>query len=349
MGFKVTESKSASKIDWDYVNSQIPEDQFPARISLIEMGEQERGAKVYFGDDNKTVFKSEDDADTALEQAQELDSYNEKKFKVKENDEGEWEANFRIVNPAPTTEVEVILDFPTLLVEYIEDDEDSIRPYRHYMKGYDFASQTPAGFPLKANYETKTLDSRSTLYKLAKSAGLKNIIDPNSDENMEIDQLANQVVNIDIEHKEDKKGNTRIVINTGSISRCKEADEVPELEQGCHAISFEDVTLEQLVAMRVRPSNLEQMKKAKNFEGSNMEEVLAEYEALSDEEKYGSSKSDKKAKSKDAKKKKSEKASEKKAAKGKASKKKAGSKAKSKVKASKKEEHFDDFHEDIPF
>ncbi len=153
-------------------------------------------------------------------------------------------------------------------VQYVEDDEDSVRQYRIPLNP-PFKGAV-RGFRLSQDRKTELFNSKS-LVDLLKTCDLERVIEEGNDDEGDLSLLAGAIFQTEITKKD------TFVRSKGRMS-APEDTEVPELEHEPMVVSFEDDVEDIVAAMRaffVPRAYIEKIKLAKNFEGSNMEKAIA--------------------------------------------------------------------------
>lgn len=318
-----------SKVDWDYVNSQLEEGSHDARIAaVVELGEHDQGLQasdkgvtvvgsreeacaiieavedvvgaprvaengwdyieelddpIYIlpfkivkdtwvfplskkAPDNIMYADSEEEADDLIEQARGLDKYKNLGKNISyEVIEKPFRLSFNTYDGGTENEFAPIVDLTDLKVSYVEGD-DPVNYRVHLCPSFEGKLK---GFPIKEKYDVK-----SNVSKLCKATGNKHILE-NTDNLADLAGSAYfQVL------EENGKGGFKTIKDFGTP---RPKDEVAELDIEGYpngmVITWEDTTVEQLEALHLGYMYINRIKSAKNYEGSQMQKAIEEYEA----------------------------------------------------------------------
>lgn len=257
MSFKPQASgtqRTESNIDWEIINAQITDQLEEGLIvgvvsGIVDLGVQERDA-----------IKQEDG------------TYKERK---------------------PAQEVALFIDIPEVQIDWDaaaknKDAEDfkaiGIQPYRLMVnpefkgdvRGITFAPAPPMdkdGNILEVD-GAWTFAATSVLTKIAKAADVKEVIDGNSESNMDISLLLGKPLMVNIEIKEGKNG--AIFPKIASYAKAKPKD-LKGVDLDCvntFMVDFEDPKAEDLNQLRISVKN--KIARSTQFEGSVIQKVLKE-------------------------------------------------------------------------
>lgn len=296
--------KQESNIDYDAIHRQIDEDVHDARISLIiDLGEQEketvvRGAEEEYG--WPTYFLDEEDAFDAIDKAEAIvgdylmqkNDWNEQpeevevtkellegdikkqKLQVEEGDTV-YRVNFCIHKAKPSQEIVYAYDFVDTYVDYGFEGQEPLQ-YRHYAIRRNFKTGhiSGVGFSAERKDGKEVLRSGSVHAKLAKMTNKPEIL-----ESRDITGLLGEAVGIKVEHN--NKGD-KLYLNVGSpqaLSKKQLKMGVSELDCEPAVVDFDTVTAEILEKAKLRRDIVEKIKSALNYEGSQMQKAMEEWEA----------------------------------------------------------------------
>jgi hypothetical protein len=321
---KAPEQKSS--IDYDAINRQIDEDVHDARISLIvDLGTQEKETVVRGADEDfgwATYFLDEDDAFDAIDKAEDIvgdylmqkNDWNEQPEEVEvtkellegdlkkqklEVEEGDtvYKVNFCIHKSKPSQEVVYVYDLVDTYVDYGFEGQEPLQ-YRHYGVRRNFKTGHISGIGLSAERKDgkEVLRSMSTHAKLAKMVGKPEII-----KSCDITGLLNQPVGIPVEHNDKGEKLYLKFKSPQALSKKQLKMGVTELDCEPVVVDFDSVTAEILEKAKLRKDIVEKIKSALNYEGSQMQKAMEEFEknkAASREEKEEDSTDDKPKKTK---------------------------------------------------
>lgn len=373
---KKQQESTGSGIDFNFLHSQIEDDTHEARVSvIIDAGLQQPPTAVYGSKDNKDnvmYFDTRDEALDYMDEAIEIvgewvadkEGYDEEPEEVEatkklikdyelESDEGDdvFRVDFKIVTPKEREEVIYAVDLVDTYVKYKEDDEDE-KQFRVWLNKPDFKTKALNGFSTKFSPPAKqgakwTFSPLSMHTKLAKATGKKGVINPDDDNFGDLSLFLDKPVGIQTTRKETTSGDKEYInLKTDApVGLPKKIIDMGVSELDCtpEAVDWEEVTVEQL--MNIMPNKLvmDKLKAASNYEGSQMQVALEEYEEIRQAEyKNNNSESDAEESADEPK----ENPKTKRASK----KEKAKDNSKKKKKAKKKVEQEDDSNDDdIPF
>lgn len=192
-----------------------------------------------------------------------------------------YEDNGKTYISIPQTDVRacaMFVDYPNERVDYGDLGE---KAYRQLINGRDFKTGDIRGFALTVSHprspdgkqmkdKPKTFSPRSTIAQLAKATGVSMIKNGN-----DITQLVNVPFLATVENKITGSGN--VFTKFSSAAPLVEGMQVPELDDEPLIISFENATAEQIKFLW--KNVVAQIKKAKDYEGSQIQKAIQEYEA----------------------------------------------------------------------
>lgn len=290
-------------IDWAAVNAQVEEDTHDCRPSLIvDLGTQKRTDAVYHeGKEDYTYVASEEELDAILDRAEELkgeylmnkdDLYGVEDVEIDSDKVLEdvkangvpkakmgdtvHQVGFRIASRKDADEVAYFVDLVDTYVEYVEGEE--AKQYRVMLNGTDFKTRELQGFALTEVPPMKkggvwTYHVNSTHAKLAKACGVYDeMIDAGNDVSVMLDQPCT------VEISKNDKGFIKVG-NLGKLKK-KELDAgITELDCEPQVIEFETCTVEQLKEAKLRKAVLDKIKQATNYEGSQIQKAIEEFES----------------------------------------------------------------------
>jgi len=328
---KSKKTSSQSNVDWAYVNSQLEEDSYYARIAaLVDLGLHHQGFKV--SDKGITVVSTKDEAFDIIEKAEDivgLPKLEENKWdKFEEVDHPVFKMDFKIVKDQwvfpskdgienvtyadSEEEAEELLAQAKKLDKYknlakagVDGYEEITTPFKLPFNIYDGGEDNELGIisdltetsikysedsdpvnyrvyldpsykeDIKGFAITPQFSSKSTVGKLCKATGNKKVME---DSDYLVDLLNSPYLQVLA-----ASGESFFPSNDFGALRQKELDDVPALsiegfEEGV-VIDFDTVTVEQLEAIKLRKYYTDRIKKALNYEGSQMQKALEEYEA----------------------------------------------------------------------
>jgi len=247
-------SDFTSNIDWNLINTTVKAGSRPARISMIvDLGEQERDdyiTDVDFNDSKQN--KALADGKASIE---------------------EIEGKAQFVKPLdPIQQVAIFADLVSDAVPYGEDN----KPYRIMLnntwegdiKGTAFAAGN------KLQNGNWTFASNSLLTKLAMATETEEILDGTT---MDISLMLNKPFMATIVKKDGDGGKTYVNYKGAAPVPEIEGYSVPELSGPALLVQFSEATKEQ--ADMLRKGIKDKIKKAGNYEGSQMQKAIEESEA----------------------------------------------------------------------
>lgn len=331
MALKLSTKKTNtdSKVDWEYVNSQLEEGSHDARIAaVVELGEHDQGLQasdngvtvvgsreeaiaiieavedvvgqpqvakngwdyieeldnpIYImpfkivkdtwvfplsdkAPDNVMYADSEEEAEDLIKQARGLDKYkNLSKDISYEVIEKPFRLSFNTFDGGEANEFAPIVDLTDLKISYVEGG-DLVNYRVHLCPSFEGKLR---GFPHKEKYSIN-----STVSKLCKATGNKHILEDTN----KISDLAGSAYFQVLE--ENGKGGFKTIKDFGTP---RPKDEVAELDIEGYpngmVITWEKATVEQLEALHLGYMYINRIKSAKNYEGSQMQKAIEEYEA----------------------------------------------------------------------
>lgn len=263
-------SENTVTIDYEAIAAQVEEGTQPARISLIvDLGIQERTQG--FSSKKESVHATEEEAEEYLALVREVGNDASKAAKITEKD-GSYTINGELYDRSPVQQVAIFADLPETLVTYVEGEEE--KPYRvmlntvwqKELKGFDLIASPPS-----EKGGLWTFGTASVLHKLAKATKQLDIIS-DTDDNMNVGLLLGEAFLANIE----KNGN---FIKNKGYSPLMKNQKVDPLPFEAVGISFDEVTVAELQAAKLRKSVIDKIKQATNYSGSRMERAVKEYEA----------------------------------------------------------------------
>ena len=315
MALKKTQPEPQGEgLDFNFILGQVEDDTHDARLSvIIDAGLQAVPETVYgtgLDANNVTYFTSKEDAFNHGDRAEEIVGswkYAEEKWdaqpeeveatqdiidthNLKDVDVGDtlYQVNFKIVQPKPREEIIYAADLVDMYVKY--KDEESCKPlqYRQWLNKDDFITREMVGFstkfsPPKSKKGGWTFSPLSMHSKLAEATGHLEIIDPFSSDHGDLSLLLGEAFGIPISKKEtESKGKTYINLKAKApvpLSKKMLKLGITELDCTPEAIEFETATVEQFKNVMPNKKVIAKIKKALNYEGSQMQKALEEYEA----------------------------------------------------------------------
>jgi hypothetical protein len=314
MALKKTQQQSeGTGIDYNFLHSQVEDDTHEGRISvIIDAGMQKAKTTVYgigMNKDNVNYFTSRDDAidyvndavDLMGEWVAENEGYTDEPEEVPateeiitkhnlkdvEVDDTLYRVDFNIVTPKDREEIIYAVDLVDTRVQYKEDDDKTLQ-FRVWLNQLDFMTREMKGFstkfaPPKKKGAAWTFAPASMHTKLAEATGNKGVIDPSHADFGDLSLFLNKPVGVQTTQKESSSnGKDYINLKTSTPTRLpkKVLDlGVTELDCTPEAIGFEDATVEQLKNVMPNKKVLDKIKSAVNYEGSQMQKAIEEYEA----------------------------------------------------------------------
>jgi hypothetical protein len=196
-----------------------------------------------------------------------------------------YKLDFRIVTPKPREEVIYAADLVDMAVEYVEGEEP--KQYRVWLNQQDFMTKQMKGFSTKFAPPMKdgglwTFSPLSMHTKLAEATGKTSILEAGNDFG-DLSLLLGQPFGIPTTQKE-TTSNGKDYVNLkikAPVRLSKKALKVGITELDCtpEAISFEDVTVEQLENIMPNRLVIAKIKTAINYEGSQMQKAIEEWES----------------------------------------------------------------------
>ena len=311
MALKKTQPESTGpKIDYNFLYSQVEDDTHDARVStIIDAGMQQPAITVYgikMNKDNVSYFATNEDALDYIDKAEDIvgtwvadkEGYTEQPEEVDATQEiisasnldvevGAiiYKLDFRIVTPKPREEVMYAGDLVDMAVEYVEGEEP--KQYRVWLNQQDFMTKQMKGFSTKFAPPMKdgglwTFSPLSMHTKLAEATGKTSIL-KSGDDFGDLSLLLGQPFGIPTTQKETtSKGKDYVNLKVGApvrLSKKALALGITELDCTPEAISFEDVTVEQLENIMPNRLVIAKIKMAINYEGSQMQKAIEEWEA----------------------------------------------------------------------
>ena len=309
MALKKTQPESTGpKIDYNFLYSQVEDDTHDARVSvIIDAGMQQPAITVYgikMNKDNVSYFATNEDALDYIDKAEDIvgtwvadkEGYTEQPEEVDATQEiisannlevgaEIYKLDFRIVTPKPREEVIYAADLVDMTVEYVEGEEP--KQYRVWLNQQDFMTKQMKGFSAKFARPMKegglwTFHPQSMHTKLAEATGNTSILEDGNDFG-DLSLLLGQPFGIPTTQKATtSKGKDYVNLKIGTPVRLsKKALKVGITELDCtpEAISFEDVTVEQLENIMPNRLVIAKIKTAINYEGSQMQKAIEEWEA----------------------------------------------------------------------
>lgn len=306
------------KIDYAAINAQVEEGSHGARITyLIDLGDHQDSIKL--GDKGYTGFLNEEDAELFIEQMKEKHGEKHSAFKsgdpeVEEADDADFDeektktlkrtgkgdkarwietdsAPEFVVNineyggfkkdgtPLLYQEIALVADCTEMEIDYGE--EIGMKPYRILLNKTWMGDVT--GFQLKKVPPAKnggawTVKGNTKLAEIITACGKKELLEVDLND-ADLSELLGEAFNISIE----KSGDNDQYVNIGKAVQLKKkkgvVEEVAELEDEPMCIMFENATADMLEEAHVRGDIIKKIKLASNYEGSQMEEAVKEFEA----------------------------------------------------------------------
>ena len=282
-------SSNAPKIDWEAINSQIKAGNKPARISQIwDLGDHLEDKK--FGTKGTTPFNSEEEAEDYIEYLKGKykgnDSLDGHTFNITAEDGklivnaneygGVYASGVKKGQPKYLQEVAVVVDFPTMIVDYGEGIGE--QPYREYLNNTFWNNGTPEmrGFVMKPTPPKKdggvwSFAPNSKLAKLAVATETEEILN-DKDSAMNVMLMLGKPLNVSVNK------NAGGFVKLGDVLGLIDGQVVAELPTPAKAIGFKGVTVEDLIEAKPRYALLVKIKSAHNYEGSDMQKAVEEYE-----------------------------------------------------------------------
>ena len=315
MALKKTQPASQGEgLDFNFIHGQVEDDTHDVRLSvIIDAGLQAVEETVYgtgLNADNVTFFTDRDAAFDHGDAAEKLVGkwkYEDEKWdaqpeeveatqdiidthSLKDVAVGDtlYQVNFKIVQPKPRDEIIYAADLVDMYVKY--KDEDSCKPlqYRQWLNKDDFITREMVGFstkfsPPKSKKGGWTFSPLSMHSKLAEATGHLEIIDPFGNDHGDLSLLLGEAFGIPITQKEaESKGKKYINLKAKApvpLSKKMLKLGITELDCTPEAIEFETATVEQFKNVTPNKKVIAKIKKALNYEGSQMQKALEEYEA----------------------------------------------------------------------
>ena len=311
MGFRAKNNNDGPNIDWQGIAKAIDEDVYDARVSLIvDLGTQERTDGVYHEkkDDYTYVTSNEEggpidefqDRAEKLQSAWFMEEHNLYDFEEVEVDSEKlleelhkaghkdvqmgdtvYKLPFRISPRKDAQEIAYFADLVDTRVAYIKGEDP--KQYRVALNRKDFKSGELNGHALSVVKPMKdgapwTYSALSMHMKLAEACGkTEELLEEN-----DVSVLLGAPLGIAITKRE-KDGKEYINEAKGKnlqALRKKDLERgITELDVEPQAISFEDVTVEQLEIAQLNKLVINKIKKATDYEGSQMQKALEEWEA----------------------------------------------------------------------
>lgn len=234
---------------------------------------------------NMMYVFSEDELDAVLTKAKKLDEFGNLKG-VEDSIiyyDNAYKTSFSLYNGGQEAEVGIIADFTSNPVQYVEDDEESARPYRLHLSGWDKEQKRLKGFPIKFDKDTGTFSSKSNMYKLIKATGNSAILEDGKNKN-NLDLLAGTAYFQPVVADQRNENQRRFPKDFG-MPRQKDRDGIAPLdikgyEDGI-VITFSDEVddiVAKMQALYLDKRYINVIKKALNYEGSNMKKAIELYE-----------------------------------------------------------------------
>lgn len=310
-GFKARGLKGGnggSNVDWKAIHDQVDEGTQGARISvMIDLGMHKEGHAL--GSKGYTGFIDADEAEEWIEEMTKkygekhsaikdgLDvedpddtDYDEDKTKtITKDKKGNWvetEKSPKYVVAANEfggereyQELAIFADLTENRVDYGEEIGD--KPFR-VMLNRRWQGEIN-GFQLKKSPPAQkggvwTVKGNTKLAELATATGHKELLECDL-EDADWSEMLGEGFNITIE----KSGDEGQYLNIGKCVALKKkkgvVEEVEELDGEPILITFDDATVEDLEAAHVRRDVIEKIKKASDYEGSQIQKAIEEYEA----------------------------------------------------------------------
>ena len=309
---KKQQESTGSGIDFNFVNSQVEDDTHEARISvIIDAGMQQPPTAVYDEKNNREnvmYFADEEEAQDYIDQAEDIvgsyvmekEGYTDleeedvtkkiiQKYEL-DAEEGDvvYKTIFKIVTPKLREEVLYAVDLVDTTVQYKKDEEEEMQ-FRIWLNKRDFKTGVLNGFstnfapPLFNTFAVNSMHS-----VLANATGNSDILDPKHEDFGDLSLLLGEPLGIQTTQKANSKGDKEYInLKVAAPSRLPKKVlklGVSELDCTPEAVDWEDVTVEQL--MNILPNKLviEKLKAATNYEGSQMQAALEEYEEIRKQE-----------------------------------------------------------------
>lgn len=239
--------------------------------------EVEDADDVNFDDKKTKLVKLKGKGD----KAEWVEAEGDKNFVVKINEYGGYDKKG---NPLEYQELAIMADLTELEVDYGE--EIGIKPYRVLLN--KFFKGNINGFQLKKSPPEKdggvwTVKSNTKLAEIATATGLKSLLQVDL-EDADWAEMLGEAMNVSLT----KSGDKEQYVNVGKCVALKkkknrktgemEVEEVEELEEEPLLITFDDVTVDILKKAHLRYDIIQKIKSASDYEGSQMQEALEEYE-----------------------------------------------------------------------
>lgn len=316
MALKKTQPESQGEgLDFNFILGQVEDDTHDARLSvIIDAGLQAVPETVYgtsLNPDNVTYFTSEEEAFDYGDRAETIVGswkYAEEKwdaqpeeveatkeiiedYELEDVDVGDtlYKVDFKIVQPKPREEIIYAADLVDMYVKYKDEDDCEALQYRVWLNKDDFITREMVGFstkfsPPKGKKGGWTFSPLSMHSKLAEATGRTEIIDPFGSDHGDLSLLLGEPFGLPISKKEtESKGKTYINLKVKApvpLSKKMLKLGITELDCTPEAIEFETATVEQFKNIMPNKKVIAKIKKALNYEGSQMQKALEEYEAL---------------------------------------------------------------------
>jgi len=302
-------------LNYNFIHGQVEDDTHDARISvIIDAGTQEAAEAVYgtkMDVTNVSYFLTEEEAfdygDRAEkivggyiygeegwdEQPEEVEATKEiiEEYKVDaEVGQTLYQVNFKIVQPKPREEVIYAVDLVDTYVNYKEDGTkgDALQ-YRVWLNQRDFMTKELKGFstnfapPKGKNNKGWTFSPLSMHSKLAEATGELDIINPQSADHGDLSLLLDKPIGIPTTQKHsESNGKEYINLKIGAPVRLSKKLlnlGITELDCTPEAIDFETATVEQFENAKPNKLVIAKIKKSIDYEGSQMQKALEEWEA----------------------------------------------------------------------
>lgn len=311
-------ANNGPKVDYAAINAQVEEGSHGARIvHLIDLGDHQDSIKL--GDKGYTGFLNEEDAELFIEEMVEKHGEKHSALKdglpeVEEADDSDFDPEKTktlkrtgkgdkarwietdtppeyVVNineyggfkkdgtPLLYQEIALMADCTEMVIDYGEDIGE--KPYRTLLNKTWMGDVQ--GFQLKKVPPAKkggawTIKGNTKLAEIVTACGHKDLLDVDLEE-ADFSLIVGEAFNLSIE----KSGENDQYVNIGKAIPLKkkkgELEEVDDLWDEPLIITFEDATADLLEQAHVRYDVIKKIKAAANYEGSQMQEAVEEYEA----------------------------------------------------------------------
>lgn len=316
MALKKTQSESQGEgLNYNFIHGQVEDDTHDARISvIIDAGTQEVAEAVYgtkMDTANLSYFLTEEEAFDYGDAAEKLvgawkyaeEGWDEQPEAVEATKEiidtykvdaevgtTLYQVNFKIVQPKPREEVIYAVDLVDTYVKYKEDgtEEDALQ-YRVWLNQRDFMTKELKGFsanfapPKGKNNKGWTFSPMSMHSKLAEATGELDIINPQSSDHADLSLLLDKPIGVPTTQKHSESGGKEYInLKIGAPVRLSKkllSLGITELDCTPEAIGFETATVEQFENAKPNKLVIAKIKKSTDYEGSQMQKALEEWES----------------------------------------------------------------------